>query len=831
MLPVDRYITDEGISGIREAINESGGREVLLVGYSDETGIVEMLSPGDVVIHNHPSGQMDPSDEDLEVASQLGNLGIGCYIVDNEVSSIYVIVERHNPQEIKSLDSKKLENLLLEGGEVSKKLPGYEYRAGQISMLREIIECFNNEKIGVIEAGTGIGKTMAYLIPAVSWSLANNKRCVISTRTINLQEQIVKKDIPFLQSVFKEDFKAVLVKGRNNYICLRKVEAENRELPELVLDEKTLELKTLIKWARMTEDGSLSELNFVPMSDIWDRLKCEGDDCTRTKCAYYEKCFLVKARRDAAVSQILIVNHHLLFADLALRSEMGSFGDIAVLPPYKCIILDEAHHIEEAATDFFGIHITRWGIIRLLGHLYSVTNDGQTKGLLSRLRSKLIPKNKGAQRTKISSLIENIEKKIIHQRYLIADDAQILFDETIDFIKSNMKEKNDNSAALRFTPQITDSDRWINQIIPKADKVVGELRRFKNALRSFRRSFKDLSSEILIECEDLLIDLRAQEYRISAYANSLDHIIHNTEKEYVKWGSVQPGRAGYRINLHSSPLSVGENLQKSLFDQFPVVILTSATLTIHNEFSYLNNRIGLAQFEKDRLLESVFPSPFLYNKQVMIGIPLDLPDPNEPHFLETASRLIFRSLCLSRGRAFVLFTSYRMLNDIYNNVNENSDNLTFSLLKQGEQSRTALLNQFRKIPSSVLFGTDSFWEGVDVVGSSLESVIIVRLPFRVPTEPVIEARLEAIEMNGGNPFYEFTVPQAVIKFRQGFGRLIRTKKDCGFILILDKRVIKKAYGKIFLHSLPECRVAIGNQDQVFSQLKEFYINDARNKLI
>ncbi|MFC1562756.1 helicase C-terminal domain-containing protein [candidate division KSB1 bacterium] len=840
MTKLHSYISQSSAEYMRNEIEETGGREVFFCGYTDENGIIndvsvlsrgnefsvpaviDFLSHDNVVIHNHPSGTLEPSFNDINIASYLANQGIGVYIVDNDVSDIYVVVERYKKEKKKQLDLKALKTILKPGGEVSQKLKNYEFRRGQLKMMENIIEAFNTDKIQIIEAGTGIGKTLAYLIPAIYWSLENKERCIVSTNTINLQEQIINKDIPFLKEVLDADFKASLIKGRNNYICLRKVETEEREMPALITIKEKEELKLLIKWARETASGDKSELSFIPKSENWEKVCCEADTCIRLKCPYYEKCFLLKSRREAADSNILIINHHLLFADLYIRSKTGQFSNLAVLPPYSRIIIDEAHHTEDVATNYFSLEVSRGGIIRTLGRIYSERKTGESYGLLSILRTKLILRNKGKLKNNISEIISKIEQTLIPQKIELTSHAEDIF-----MLIAKLSQSFDNNEfenkKIRLNDNVINSKLWKERIIPEISEFCKSLKTFAKSLKDLKESIENLTHKVYKEFEDRLIELNSKYGRVKELIEKLQKIFNTDEPERVKWIETEKLTYTDRVAVLSAPLNISSDLEETFFKHTKTIILTSATLTVNNNFEFLKNRIGLSNISPNRCSESIIQSSFDYQTQVMIGIPKDIPLPAHQDFAENVNKLIYRSLSLSKGRAFILFTSYKMLNDLHQKLEEPLlKNLNIVSLKQGDYSRSYLLDNFRSDISSVLFGTDSFWEGVDVEGSSLESIIIVKLPFRVPTEPILEARTENIEKKGGNSFIQYSLPMAVIKFKQGFGRLIRRKTDRGFILILDKRIIEKFYGKIFLNSLPKCRVTTGTANDVFNDLKKFH---------
>ncbi len=839
MKEIQTYISDSAAEYMRKEIREADGKEVFFCGYTDENSVInnvnvlargnefsvpaviDFLSPENIVIHNHPSGALEPSFDDINIASYLGNRGIGVYIVNNEVSDIYVVVEKYQEEKKNLLEKEKLLKILQSGGEVSKKLKNYELRKGQLQMMEDIINGFNKNKIRIIEAGTGIGKTLAYLIPAIYWSLENKEICIVSTNTINLQEQIINKDIPFLQEVLDVEFKASLIKGRNNYICLRKVETEEREIPALFLEGKE-ELKLIIDWARQTADGDKSGLTFIPAPETWEKVCCEADTCIKMKCRYFENCFLLKARRKAAASNLLIINHHLLFADLYIRSKSGQFSDIAVLPPYSRIIIDEAHHTEEVATNYFRLEVSRGGIIRTLGRIYSVRKTGESKGLLSILRTKLIVKNKGRIKTEISPIILNIEEVLIPQKNELTSQAEDIF-KSISMLAHNIDDNSFENKKLRIKENIKNSKLWKEKIIPEIFDFQKNLKSFSKNLKNLKESIKSLPYEVYKEFEDRLIELNSKIGRIKELIERLQEIFHTDKSDRVKWIETEKLTYYERIAVISAPLNISSELVPVLFEHFKTIVLTSATLAVNRKFDFFKKRIGLSEISHDKYSESIISSSFDYQTQVIVGIPNDLPLPKDRDFNVNINKLIYRSVSLSKGRAFILFTSYKLLNDSYQKLEESLlKNLNITALKQGNSSRSYLIDNFRRDISSVLFGTDSFWEGVDVEGSSLESIIIVKLPFRVPSDPIIEAVTEDIEKKGGNSFNEYSLPLAVIKFKQGFGRLIRRKTDHGFILILDKRIIEKYYGKIFLNSLPKCRIVSGTSDDIFCELNEFY---------
>ena len=587
------------------------------------------------------------------------------------------------------------------------------------------------------------------------------------------------------------------------------------------MDSETEEIRHLVEWAHSTVDGSLSELSFQPVQGAWERVRCEVDTCTRMKCHFYDRCFLVSARREAAHANVLIVNHHLLCADLSLRAEINSYGDIAILPPYHRIIIDEIHRFEEVATEYFGMRITKGGLARILGKIYYEKRPGESKGVLSILRSKLIIRNKGKLKNEITPLLSSIEERLIPAKAEMLELSDELFENIRKLIPENPVSANFEQK-LRITPGIMAKEQWSDTIIQRVHRAIRGLQKIAAEMEKLWEGIIDLPEDIKKELDDAVINLSAQIMRLKGIAETLHQIFFIEAPDRVKWIEAREFGRGVSIAVHSAPLEVAPEMGKALLAPFKTIIMTSATIATGPDFAYLHHRLGVDALPAHRRDERIVPSPFDFSSQVRIAVPLDLPGPNESRFQEEVDDFLSRALVLSGGRAFVLYTAYRMLNTSFQNLEEPLKAAGILALKQGDGSRSQLLDTFRRDISSVLFGTDSFWEGVDVEGSALEVVVIIKLPFRVPTEPIVEARVEDIERKGGNAFYEYTVPQAIIRFKQGFGRLIRRRTDRGLVLILDKRVHSKSYGRLFLNSLPSCNSTIGDRNQVLGVIREFF---------
>lgn len=831
------------ISSIRDAIEKAGGNEVFLVGrLNDEhlisdvdvyamgnrsavPAIVKETKYGEVIIHNHPDGILYPSDADLEIASYMGSLGVGCYIVDNSVEYLYPVVKVTKDRKCEELNFKELSTQFMPGGNFARYLSQYEYRKPQVEMLKSVVEAFNEDKIAVIEAGTGTGKSLAYLVPAVFWSIKNQERVVVSTHTINLQEQLVEKDIPILKKCCGLNFKSVLVKGRNNYLCLRKVYNLRSEGGTLIDDKDRQQLNDLLEWATKTGDGSKADLNFVPQEDAWEAIQSEADQCTRLKCRFYDECFFYIARRKAASADVLVVNHYLLMADLIVRKETKGYDTVAILPPFKKIIIDEAHHLEDVATANLSCTISRLRITKLFGRLVNVKDS--RKGLLQYLKSKLKEMSSLHDKSIATEIIDRINTEILEARQRLYENVQRVFEDISQAVSNYViherlqkEEAKEEETKLRITSSLLSTDLWQGVIQPQLRALSLDIHKFASILKALLDEIGELSKKSQDSLSSVLIDIVSCKIRLKLVANDIASFITEDEK-ICKWMEIKKYAGGPVIRFYTAPLSISDGLKECLYDNYNSIILTSATLTISKTFTFFKGSIGLYQIPEDRLSELILDSPFNYMRQSIIGIPTDISEPDKPGYVSTLEENILKTVEISEGRALILFTSYSLLDNLYRRLEPQITHLGYTCLKQGTDNRHNLLETFKKDKTSVLFATDSFWEGIDVKGDSLECVILTRLPFKVPTQPIIEARAEAIERAGRDAFYDYSLPMAVIKFKQGFGRLIRSCEDKGVVVIFDRRVVSKKYGHIFLQSLPDVRCIKDSSNVVFKEMGQF----------
>lgn len=719
-----------------------------------------------------------------------------------------------------SLSEKTLLALLHEEGPVAESFPNFEARPEQIGMLKDVLKAFNNHKIALIEAGTGCGKSMAYLIPALLFAHEQNEKIVISTHTINLQEQLLEKDIPHLLKTLKLSLKVVLVKGMHNYLCLRKLK-EAMEERLLYPPEEAKEIEFIHEQTRVLNEGSKSELKVLPSYATWEKVQAESDTCTGKQCPYYQECYFFKARKEVQEAQILVVNHHLLFADLVIKGTHTTPQTTSILPPFGRLILDEAHHIEEVATEYFAKKVNRLSLLKTLGRLL---NEGVT-GKIGQLKEKLskhFSQNSTNETSK--SILSRVSLDIPGSKRELLIRLNDMFEA---FYRLIDEQNTQDEIKFRFFEHHSELNQWKEHIHPKTDKFIQELLKLEQSLNALEKDLEALKDEKLDEVtSSLRYEIKALLNRLIESATTLRIMMESKIPEnQVRWIEHSQNNAKLNTTLTDANLDLSRLFVDHLFSKFNTIILSSATLTTNQTFEYFINRFGLNCSQISPKVEtSFYKSPYNYLKQAILALPTDLPAPTDSRFIKEASQFILNLVETSRGGAFILFTSYSMLKECYHYLERTLIEKKLIPMKQGDSSRRELIARFTKTRHSVLFGTDSFWEGVDVAGEKLRLVVIVKLPFKVPTEPLIQARMEKIKEKGLDPFTEYSLPQAILKLKQGFGRLIRSKEDRGAIVILDSRLITKNYGKTFLSSLPKCKEVTATQEMILKELKKFYLS-------
>jgi len=644
-----------------------------------------------------------------------------------------------------------LHNFFSPGGVLSQTHSAYEFRRGQLQMAQAVEEALAEKRHLIVEAGTGTGKTLAYLLPVIR----SGKRVIISTGTKNLQEQLFNKDVPFLeQALFPSGggkLNVCYMKGRNNYLCRKKL-YDLTDQPVLSGLEEIEHYRAIAAWEKVTRTGDRAELAGLPeASMLWHKLDARSDTCLGQKCSSFDKCFITEMHRRAMESDIIIVNHHLFFADLAIKQQSEYAPDAGILPEVGAVVFDEAHELEDVAGSYFGVS----------------ASNSRVEELCRDVEASL--QRNHALSASISGAVKSLrERSMFFFALLPQGEGRFAFENRREFLEENGDE------FLALQQSFTRLGSELENLPSKPEEVFNFVR-------------------------------RAQELQVQ-----LGFLMESEDRNTVFWiERRRGGRDRQNVFLQATPIDVAPILKTCLFDQLECAILTSATLAVGGGFDYIRKRLGL-----EHAREIVLPSHFDYENQALFFVPPDLPDPRTPQFAAQAADCIRRLLEISRGRAFVLFTSYAQMNDVYQRLLGDID---FPMLRQGDAPKSALLEEFRITPNAVLFATSSFWQGVDVQGEQLSCVIIDRLPFAVPSDPVVAARVKSIDAEGGNAFFQYQVPAAVITLKQGFGRLIRSLHDRGLLVLLDNRILKKQYGRVFVESLPNYRKTTD-----LAQVEEFF---------
>jgi ATP-dependent DNA helicase DinG len=845
MEPAAERFTEKARRQMREAIAAADGNEVFFVGTPepdrqnsvvliDEVEVVArgneysvpavlaQATAGTAVIHNHPGGNLTPSDPDLNIAANGAEAGIGFIIIDNEADQAYVVIEIPRPRSLSALDIADLTGDFAAGGRLSQTLPGYEDRPSQIDMVRAVADSFNRGRIAAIEAGTGTGKTLAYLLPAARWAVTNRERVVISTRTINLQEQLIHKDIPFLKAHFGEKFEAALIKGAGNYICLRRLSEISFENDLLADNEEKEQLAEIAAWAKTTEDGSSSDLSFVPPHGVWERVCAEPDFCMRLRCRRYQECYYQKSRRQAAASNVLVVNHALLMSDLAVRVASGNFKAPAVLPPYNRIIIDEAHNLEEAATSHFAISATRRGARATCGRLFHFSHRKKKveRGLLPLARQLVHRERKLLGDDRADRLLRDLGSVVLPRLIALADNTDAFFLRLADMVTTGERDRNESK--LRLTRQTKSAIIWRDELAPQAAQLKQATEGFTEDLLKFRVGITKGLTNPHERFESLCWQLDAVAGRLATLAGCYSEMQVDSN-DRVRWLETSKLRNGEKtVRFVSAPVDPAPLLCDALYRPFKTVVLTSATLAVDESFKFFSRGVGLDLMEPERVDTMQLPSPFDYAGQVLLGCAGDLPGPDSPAWRDSLADTIGELLQITGGRAFVLTTSSYLVRYLHDRLSGQLAEQGINSIHQFSAARHKVIERFKLSSPAVLFATDSFWQGVDVIGDALECVILTRLPFAVPTEPLMEAKLEYLQSKGLSRFNDYQLPSAVLKLKQGFGRLIRHRTDRGAVIVLDPRLLTKGYGKKFLRSLPRCQEHLTSYDQLKTGLRQFF---------
>ena len=802
------YFSADAVKLAIHNIRQNDGNEIVMVGKTDDSGIIckirrvamgdessvpaaiKAAAPGEILIHNHPSGNVRPSAADLEVAARAAEKGVGSYIVDNNMTIVFPVVERIEVEDktVENISEEDVVDVLGPKGRLEINFAGFEFREPQLEMALSCAESINSGNILTAEAGTGTGKSFAYLVPLILYVSKNRgKKAVVSTSTIALEEQLNDRDIPFLlDKLGIDDVSVSVLKGRSNYLCKRKYSFFRIENLQVTLDsdneEKARTVAEIDSWMNEVNDGTKTTMNHAVADNIWSEICAEELTCEKSKCRHFSKCYFFRARRKANFSSLILINHHLLMADVSMKMEEEDDGGI--LPQYDILVVDEAHNLFKSAMSFLGETVSTRNITKQLKRLFT---PRRSSGLLPRLLDNY-------NDIETNSRIESAVNGISHFLPLLSNSLKTELIELLGQKKEEIYELDDIETRKNLSGTIQNIIKPLKEITKALDPVIKKLDK-EDSEASGLKTAKD---ELILS---LKTDISGSVTKLKLYCDFLGDFCNNPDVDkLVFWGN----RGKFdTVSLNITPLEIQKILAENIFNKTSSVILTSATLSTSKNsdgFDFFNRESGLnlAEREKDFLNLS---SCFDYTKQVRAFVSTDLPAPvygNEEFekLSIDASKEIVKA---SNGGALVLFTSikHRELAKVA------FTDLDFKVISQGQYAISSVVKKFRNDRNATLLATDTFWEGIDMKGETLRNLVLIKLPFKFPNHPFIKryvARLE--EETGKSGFLLYTLPNAILKFKQGFGRLIRTKTDIGSITILDRRVIEKRYGKEFLDAAP-----------------------------
>jgi len=701
------------------------------------------------------------------------------------------------PRETKTLlDKEEIARMFTEKSALANSLGSYETRPEQLSMAETCARAYNEDGFLVVEAGTGTGKSMAYLLPSVLWSLANGERVLVSTNTKNLQEQLFYKDIPALSASVNSSFRATLLKGRGNYVCLAKWQGLISDPSSNLSCQERIAALPLMVWLEQTQTGEFAECTGFRNREypgVYNAICCEWNYCLADKCPFRSRCFLSRVRKAATDSHLVVVNHALLLSDLVAKSR--AVGD------YRRLVIDEAHNLEDAATEHMGRKVD---LARIIGILDAVSPErGYGGGLLGKIERRLSKTNQA------------LSKSVVGLRNA-AQDARKLAGNFFDDLLRMVKIEGDWGKR-----RYTEGDDRIGAVVPDGMELAARLSQLKDGLVGL--SAWITSSADVQEWSDVLESVSARSIDILEASTDLKFLMRGDDRAHCYWTEIESRNERVKVELRSAPIDVGQTLSDLLYDKLDSCIFTSAALTVATSFDFFQSRVGLDRFCQDRARTVFLGSPFDFCEQALVLLARYLPPPQSAGFTRSVARLLERVILGTRKGTLVLLTSYSMLNDLVSRLSKKLEEEGITVLVQGESgSRTRILEEFRADKSSVVFGTDSFWEGVDVPGEPLETLVIGKLPFPVPNEPIIQARTEILERQSLDAFSSYMLPRAVIRFRQGFGRLIRKRTDRGVVIIMDPRTGGASYGEIFLSSVPADVLFCSTEQEVIEKIEEFW---------